>query len=73
MNKFETPENFYQEFEKSIYQVENEASENISKAILNEEPYIFLLVNNSVYKKNKKSFDEYGYEHIYCKNDYGTG
>lgn len=68
MNKFETPENFYQEFEKSIYQVENEASENISKAILNEEPYIFLLVNNSVYKKNKKSFDEYGYELITQEN-----
>lgn len=68
MNKFETPENFYQEFEKSIYQVENEASENISKAILNEEPYIFLLVNNSIYKKNKKSFDEYGYELITQEN-----
>lgn len=68
MNKFETPENFYQEFEKSIYQVENETSENISKTILNEEPYIFLLVNNSVYKKNKKSFDEHGYELITQEN-----
>ncbi|WP_276752829.1 insulinase family protein [Treponema succinifaciens] len=62
MNKFETPETFYQNFEKSVFQVENETSENISKAILNEEPYIFLLVNNTVYKKNKKSFDEHGYE-----------
>lgn len=68
MNKFETPEIFYKEFEKSISQVENETSENISKAILNEEPYIFLLVNNSVYKKNKKSFDEYGYELITQEN-----
>lgn len=68
MNKFETPESFYQEFEKSIYQVENETSENISKTILNEEPYIFLLVNNSVYKKNKKSFDEHGYELITQEN-----
>ena len=62
MNKFETPETFYQNFEESVFQVENETSENISKAILNEEPYIFLLVNNTVYKKNKKSFDEHGYE-----------
>ena len=68
MNKFETPEIFYKEFEKSISQVENETSENISKAILNEEPYIFLLVNNSIYKKNKKSFDEYGYELITQEN-----
>ncbi|MDO5774444.1 MAG: hypothetical protein Q4P16_09055 [Spirochaetales bacterium] len=68
MNKFETPENFYQEFEKYIYQLENETSENISKAILNEEPYIFLLVNNSVYKRNKKSFDEHGYELITQEN-----
>lgn len=41
MNKFETPETFYQSFKESVFQVENETSENISKAILNEEPYIF--------------------------------
>ncbi len=68
MNKFETPENFYKSFEESVYQVENETTENISKTILNEEPYIFLLVNNSVYKKNKKSFDEQGYELVTQEN-----
>ena len=68
MNKFESPETFYQNFKKSVFQVKNETSENIFKTISKEEPYIFLLVNNTVYKKNKKSFDENGYELVTQEN-----
>lgn len=68
INKFETPENFYQNFEESVYQSKNETSENIFKAVSNEKPYIFLLINDAVYKKNRKSFDEYGYELITKEN-----
>ncbi|MGN0728792.1 insulinase family protein [Treponema sp.] len=66
-SRFETPEDFYKSFENSVKQLQDETPQKIQEAA-SEEPYVFLLLNSSVYKKNKKALEENGYELVTKKN-----
>lgn len=61
-------EGFYAKFLTAAHASESLDKEDLSKKFKQEVPYVFLLVNSEVYKKNKKSFDEGGWEEVTNKN-----
>lgn len=44
------------------------SAENLQNAIQEEEPFVFVFVNSSVYKKNSKAFKSAGYEALTAKD-----
>lgn len=43
-------------------------AENLNESVKNEEPFVFVLVNSGVYKKNAKEFKNAGYQVLTSKN-----
>lgn len=64
-----TPKEFYNGFQERVYRIQYENEESISAKVLEEEPFVFLLVNSDKYKQNKKHFDARGYVLIDQKNN----
>lgn len=44
------------------------SAESLQNAVQNEEPFVFVLVNSSIYKKNSKAFKSEGYTALTSKN-----
>ena len=63
-----TNEDFYTRFLDFTHSIQNESEKNISKAVLSEEPYIFVLVNSEVYSAQKESFEKSHYTQITKQN-----
>jgi len=59
---------FYNHFLDVVHLIQSESEESVANAITADEPYIFVLVNTSVYDAQKKFFDDQGYEQITNKN-----
>lgn len=53
--------NFYEKFLNLVHDVQSQEKLKIHENILNEAPYIFLLVNTGTYEKYKDSFGERNY------------
>lgn len=62
------PQNFLQDYSRTIYNFQSLNEKEIARKILSEDPYVFVLINTQVYKAYEKQFAENGYELITEKN-----
>ncbi len=68
MSDSPSPQNFLQEYNRTIYNFQSLNEKEIAKKMLSEDPYIFILLNTRVYKAYEKQFKENGYELVTEKN-----
>lgn len=63
-----SPENFYSHFESLQQAVKEETPAEIFHAVQQEEPYIFVLVNNKIYQKERGLYESLGFELVTRNN-----
>lgn len=68
MSESPDPQNFLQEYNKTIYNFQSLNEKEIARKMLSEEPYVFVLLNSRVYKAYEKKFTEKGYVPVTEKN-----
>lgn len=68
LNPLTSQQEFYKKYLQLAHKIQSENEKSIQEKILNEEPYIFLLVNNKIYSEQENHFKESGYEVITKEN-----
>lgn len=68
LNPLENQEEFYTKYLELAHKIQSENEKSLQEKILNEEPYIFVLVNDKIFREQENHFLENGYELITKEN-----
>ena len=68
LNPLENQQEFYTKYLELAHKIQSENEKSLQEKILNEEPYIFVLVNDKIFREQENHFLEKSYELITKEN-----